>query len=157
MGRINIKSTKMENESKLPIYEYVGTPQKFVEWIRTNIHEISKKCGWGKVTGIYQKDLELKGQENLVIVHTVVHEDDVETHLMCEVCTPENDGLPFSAVLESFTAMGAIQKFNRRDGRIVIVSPSISERMVNEVHARNIPVNFLMIDSEHCVYWSMKK
>lgn len=93
---------KMENENKLPIYEYVGTPQNFVEWIKENINEISEKCGWGKITGVYQKDVEMKEYENLVVCFSVSHEDDVETHLLCEVCPPENEDMPFSAVLASF-------------------------------------------------------
>lgn len=130
---------------------YTETPEQFAGWVKENINEIAKKCGWAEISAISSKPLVMNNQENTVVNITIIHTDDVKTYLMCEVA---NDGLPFSAVLESFIVMNAIQTIERMDGRIVIVSPSISERIVKEVYAKCVPVNFLMINPEQCKFWS---
>ena len=138
----------------MEVKEFSGTPEQFTAWVKENIMGIAKQCGWAEISAVTEKPMALNNQERTVLNLTIMHTDGVKTYLMCEVA---NDGLPFSACLESFIAMKAIQTGEKFDGRVVVVSPSIDERIVGDVHRKNVPINFLMANPTRYKYWSYAK
>lgn len=138
----------------MEVKEFLGTPEEFAAWVKENLLGIAKQCGWAEISAITEKPIALRNQERTVLNLTIMHTDGVKTYLMCEVA---NDGLPFSACLESFIAMKAIQTGEKFDGRVVVVSPSIDERIVGDVHRKNLPINFLMASPTQYKYWSYAK
>jgi hypothetical protein len=138
----------------MEVKEFLGTPEEFTAWVKENIMGIAKQCGWTEISAVTEKPMALRNQERTVLNLTIMHTDGVKTYLMCEVA---NDGLPFSACLESFIAMKAIQTGERLDGCVVVVSPSIDERIVGDVHRKNVPINFLMANPTRYKYWSYAK
>lgn len=134
--------------------EFSGTPEQFTAWVKENLLGIAKQCGWAEISAVTEKPIALRNQERTVLNLTIMHTDGVKTYLMCEVA---NDGLPFSACLESFIAIKATQTGERLDGRVVVVSPSIDERIVGDVYRKNVPINFLMTNPTRCKYWSCAK
>lgn len=134
--------------------EFIGTTEQFTMWVMDNIHNIAKQCGWGEIESMTPKALVLNNEEREIHNLTIIHTDGIKTYLMCEI---SNDGMPFSACLESFIAITATQTCERCDGRIVVVSPAIDERIAKYTHAKNVPVNFLMLNQSQCKYWSCAK
>lgn len=138
----------------MEIMEYSGTPEQFTEWVKENVYSIIKQCGWAEISAVTKDALVLSNNERPVLNLTIMHTNGVKTYLMCEVA---NDGMPFSACLESFVAMKATQTCERCDGRMVVVSPVIDERIAEYTHAKNVPINFLMLNQSQCKYWSCAK
>lgn len=134
----------------------IKTSQDIAAWVKSNINGISRICKWGEVKSIYKHDLNVKAHGGAIVCVLVVHEDDTETHLLCESCSFEDENMPFAAVLYAFTAIEAIETLNRRNARVVVVSQSISERMIKEVHARIVPVAFLSMGDGGFWYRSLK-
>ena len=136
------------------IKEFIGTTEQFTTWVMDNIHDIAKQCGWAEIESMTPKALVLNNEEREVHNLTIMHADGIKTHIMCEI---SNDGLPFSACLESFIAIKAIQTVEKFDGRVVVVSPIVSERIVDAIQSNNVPINFLMVNKSEVKYWSCAK
>ena len=130
------------------------TPQFYVEWLKKNINEIAEKCGWAEITAIQKEPLELHNEENAVICFSTLHKDGIKTYYLCEICDEE---MPFSAVMESFIAMQAIQTGGKVGGRIVVVSPEICEKFACGIKSKSLPINLLKANPDECKYWSCEK
>ncbi len=129
---------------------YVGTPEQYAEWVKSNINEIATHCNWCDVVSVTANALVLDEQERIVVNHKILHIDNTKTHLLCEVA---NDGLPYSAYCESKIALKSLQGYNKCGGRVVIVSPLISLNIVEEAHRNQLPICFLEANLSQCQYW----
>lgn len=138
----------------MEIMEYSGTPEQFTEWVKRNVYSIIKQCGWAEISAVTKDALVLSNNERPVLNLTIMHTNGVKTYLMCEVA---NDGMPFSACLEASIAIKAIRTCERCDGRIVVVSPIINDNIIESARAKNLPVNFLILNQSQCKYWSCAK
>jgi hypothetical protein len=128
--------------------QFTGTLNQYYQFVMLHIDSIADFCGFGKIHSLQQKATVMKDYEREVIVFSFMA--DVETYFLCEMC---NDGMPFSAIRESFIGMDAIQYLMKHDGRLVIVSPSINDWTVAAVRSKSVPINLLQLNYDGCKFW----
>ena len=172
----------MKQESAFkPKFTYVGGKRDFAEFVRKNIDQIAKECGWGEVKEIGMLQPARKHENDLIVLQ-VLHQNNIATRLFMHI--HENDldqttgditideelaemgidldeyqdleGLPFSAVIGAFDDIINLERdYINHDlpTRFVVVSPVIDPRLVQNALEKHFPISFLMIDNDRCAYW----
>lgn len=164
-------------------FAFTGDKISFAEFVRNNIDQIAKECGWGEVKEIGKFQFVRK-EENDLITLQVLHENNVATRLFMQVHEdyieqPTGDyrldeelaemgiildefqdleGLPFSAVIAAFDDIIQLEKdYINHDlpTRFVVVSPVIDPRLVQKAREKDFSISFLMIDNDRCAYWQV--
>lgn len=172
----------MKQESAFkPKFTYVGGKRDFGEFVRKNIDQIARECGWGEVKEIGMLQ-PVRKHENDLIVLQVLHQDNTATRLFMQIHEDDIDqttgditldeklaemginldeyqdleGLPFSAVIGAFDDIINLERdYINHDlpTRFVVVSPVIDPRLVQKAREKDFPISFLMIDNDCCAYW----
>ena len=143
-----------------PEFIFTGDKKSFAEFVRNNIDQIAKECGWGviKEVGILQP---ARKYENDLIVLQVLHQDNIATRLIMQIHEDDLDqatgdtkldeelaeiginldeyqdleGFPFSAVIGAFDDIINLERdYINHDlpTRFVVVSPVIDPRLIQK-------------------------
>lgn len=136
-----------------PKHVFTGSPDSFAKYVSKNIDEIASAVGWSPVKEIL-KATEVKLTDESIIVQAIIHHDGIRTVLVMQIAN--QDGAPIEAmeyavdeVVKQLTETGP----DASPSRFVVVSPSVSVKVVKMAQKRNIPLGFLMVDNDRCFYW----
>ncbi len=162
-------------------FSFIGDKKSFAEFVRNNIDQIAKECGWGEVKEIGKFQFGRKHENDLITLQ-VLHQNNIATRLFMQVNEdnieqPTGDfrldeelaemgisldefqdleGLPFSAVIAAFDDIIMLEDDLINEDlptRFVVVSPVIDPRLVQKAREKDFPISFLMIDNDRCAYW----
>lgn len=136
-----------------PKYIFTGDLDAFALRLHENINAIALNVGWSPVKEVLLAS-KIKLEKDSIITQQIIHQDGIKTVLFIQV--GNQDGAPIEAIehageeiVKQLTETGA----NVAPSRFVVVSPSVSEKVVRMAQKRNIPLSFLMVDKDLCTYW----
>lgn len=139
---------------------FSGDAKQYAEWIKDNLSDISKICGWGADTGSFRIDV-YTGYGNEVARLTVMHANGYVTEILCEV---NNSKIPLAAALTATYAVevsiktGQFRCDAESKRRFVVAAPSIDEVLIQAMQEDRLPIHFLQAnpDENGCKYWESK-
>lgn len=132
---------------------FTGSPDSFAKYLHGNIDEIASAVGWSPVKEVLLAS-KIKLEKDSIITQQIIHQDGIRTVLFMQI--GNQDGAPIEAI--EYAGEEIVKQLTETDPdaaptRFVVVSPSISVKVVKMAQKRNIPLSFLMVDNDHCFYW----
>lgn len=139
---------------------FSGDAKQYAEWLKDNLSEITKICGWGESVGSCRIDV-YTGYGNEVARMTIIHPDDFVTEILCEV---NNTKIPLAAALtaiyaiESSIETGQFRMDAETKRRFVVAAPFVDEVLIQAMQEDRTPIHFLQAnpDENGCKYWKSK-
>jgi hypothetical protein len=145
--------TGISESDLIPKFEFTGKEHGIVEHILDNIDEISFNSGWGKIERVKRGYTMFLGNTRIIADIMIWHTDGTGTAIEVKrTNTNRNDLL---------TAIGQVLFYGlhmearlKNMPRLVIASPEINSNLLLIKKRFDLPICFLMVDGNRCIYLS---
>lgn len=134
-----------------PKYSFIGKEKDIEDHIIEHINDISANCMWGDIKRIERQFYIPIANGSIVVDLMIWHTDGTGTSIEIKRSkTNRNDVL--TAIGQSLFYGLKMEESLKNKARLVIASPQINKDIYDVVKKYKLPINFLMVDGDRCIY-----